>query len=399
VPLDKLQKHICLQVQTGSAPNAQLVKRVEASMIWLACVVFFFVLPLSSAAQAVISGIVMDSVGAPLSGVSVSVSGNPFASVTDETGKFRFAGIQNGQAQLRARRLGFLPVDRTLQITSSQSQDGIEIKMAAAPRTLSSVVINATRAEYTGRLAGYYQRLERRSSGHFISRDEIDKKNYRALSQLLRTIPGVNSVALRSGGNGMRMRGQGCRPLVWIDGVPMPAGEVDLDAFPTSTLHGIEVYAGSSGIPSELQGTGSTSNCGTIALWSRGPDTEPPTKSRRELPDLTRLVESMMVFSADQVEKPAALVGGEEPKLDYPPELFAKGVSGSVLAEFVVDTAGKVETETVAVVSSTDPLFSVAVVRSLANAHYTPAIRDGHPVRQVVHQPYRFIPGTRKASR
>ncbi|HUQ19120.1 MAG TPA: TonB family protein [Gemmatimonadaceae bacterium] len=319
-------------------------------------------------------------------------------SVTDETGKFRLAGVPNGDALIHARRVGFVPIERSIQINSPQSIDNIELRMAAAPRTLSSVIINAARPEYKGRLAGYYQRLERRSSGHFIGRDEIDKKSFRTLSQLLRGVPGINSVSLRTGGNGIRMRGRGCRPLVWIDGVPMPAGEVDLDAFPPNSLHGIELYLGATAIPFELQGTGSTSNCGTIALWSRGSDTEAPKRNAEGKTDLTRLLESMTVFSADQVERAAVVQDAEGLKVEYPPELFAKGVAGSVLAEFVVDTAGVIEEGTVAVVSSTDPLFSSAVLKSLANVHYVPAMKAGHAVRQVVHQPYRFVPGSRHAS-
>jgi TonB family protein len=349
-------------------------------------------------AQAFVSGIVTDSAGAPLSGVSLSIAGSAVTAITEETGRFRLSGVQNGQAEIHARRLGFIPVERAVQINSAQSIENIDLRMAATPRTLSSVVINAARPEYKGRLAGYYQRLERRSSGHFIARDEIDKKSFRSLSQLLRSVPGINSVALRTGGNGIRMRGRGCRPLVWIDGVPMPAGEVDLDAFPPNSLHGIELYLGATAIPFELQGTGSTSNCGTIALWSRGSDTEPPKQYAESKADLTRLIESLTVFSADQVERAAVLEHADSLKVDYPPELFAKGVSGSVLAEFVVDTAGVIEQGTVAVVSSTDPLFSSAVLKSLANVHYIPAMKAGHAVRQVVHQPYRFVPGSRHAS-
>ena len=45
------------------------------------------------------------------------------------------------------------------------------------------------------------------------------------------------------------MRGRTCWPLVWIDGTPMPAGEVDLDAFSPSTIQGIELYLGSTTAP------------------------------------------------------------------------------------------------------------------------------------------------------
>lgn len=349
-------------------------------------------------AQTTVTGSVTDSDGAPLAGVRVTAGTPDGGTTTDESGKFRLSGIGGSPVAMKFRRLGFVPVDKVIEGAQGRPVNEVALRMEPIPRTLSSVVINANKPHYQGRLAGYYERLERKSSGYFISRDEIDKKSYRALSQLLRTVPGINSVALRRGGNGIRMRGRGCRPLVWIDGVPMPAGEVDLDAFPTSTLHGIELYPAATSIPPDLQGNGNTSNCGTIALWSRGPDTEGIVSKRSATTlDLSRLIESLTVFSADQVEKPAVIATPEGQDLTYPPELFAKGVGGTVLAEFVVDTTGNVETETVNLVSSTDPLFSAAVLRSLRNARYVPAMKGGKTVRQVVHQPYRFVPGQRKS--
>jgi TonB family protein len=329
--------------------------------------------------------------------VKVTAASKDVGVMTDEDGKFQLSGVTALPAAVKFRRLGFAPVDMTVGGADAQPSAKLEIRMQALPRTLSSVVVNASKPQYAGRLAGYYQRLERRTSGYFISRDEIDRKSYRSLSQLLRTVPGINSVALRVGGNGIRMRGNRCRPLVWIDGVPMPAGEVDLDAFPTSSLHGIELYSGGTTAPSDLTMNGGFSSCGTIALWSRGPDTELPTRQHKGALDLTSLIESLNVFSADQVEQPAVIAAPEGMHLTYPPELFAKGVGGSVVAEFVVDTTGMVESETINLVSSTDPMFSAAVLRSLPNARYVPAMKGGKAVRQVVHQPYRFVPGQHKS--
>jgi hypothetical protein len=62
-----------------------------------------------------------------------------------------------------------------------------------------------------------------------------------------------------------------------------------------------------------------------------------------------------------------------------------------VLTEYVVDTLGRVELETVGIISSTDPQFSVAVRRALAEWAYAPAVLQGRLVRQVVHQPFEFV--------
>ncbi|MGH7720447.1 MAG: TonB family protein [Gemmatimonadaceae bacterium] len=71
-------------------------------------------------------------------------------------------------------------------------------------------------------------------------------------------------------------------------------------------------------------------------------------------------------------------------------ELHAAGATGGVVAEFVVDTAGRVELETFNVVSSTHPRFTEAVRRALPAARFTPALLAGRRVRQLVQLPFRF---------
>jgi protein TonB len=68
-------------------------------------------------------------------------------------------------------------------------------------------------------------------------------------------------------------------------------------------------------------------------------------------------------------------------------------MQGLVIAEFVVDTAGKVENGTVGIVSSTDPLFTDAVRAALNTASYVPALKSGKTVRQLVQQPFEFTHG------
>ena len=356
---------------------------------------FALLSPQRGNAQVTAIGTVKDSSGIPLAGATVTSTATGQSAISNERGEFRLAGLVAGD-ELKARRLGFSPSTRKLSPT--QSQNEVDFRLGAIPRLLNPVVVSSSKPEYKGRLAGYYQRLERRSNGYFISRELIDKRSTGSLSQLLKSAPGVNSIGIRGGGRGIRMRGRGCRPLVWLDGVPMPAGEVDLDAFPTSTLHGIELYLGSTNAPSDFTLNGGFSSCGTIILWSRGKDTESARSASKRPIDLERMIESLKIFSADQVDTPASLSSSSALDIEYPPELYSTSVSGSVLAEFVVDTTGSVEQETVSIVASTHPLFSAATIKALQNTRFTPAVKGGVRVRQVVQQPFSFVPGQRKSA-
>lgn len=380
---------------SGSAVLGFLFFGAGSNLLVLVGAAIIAATPLRGQAPIILTGTVTDSSGAPIIGASVSVVGVAGDVTTSEKGVFQLSTTSASGIKVKVRRLGFAPLVREIAVDGSSPMNRLQLILSAIPVSLKPVVVEASHVEYSGRLAGYYQRLQRRTGGYFISREEIDRKSFRDLSQLLSGVPGINAFALRSGGGAVRMRGQACRPLVWLDGVAMPAGEVDLDAFPTSTLHGIELYLGVSSSPAEFVLNDGSTSCGTILLWSRGRDTEPDTRIRPRV-DLEGLVESLKVFPANQVDEQAQLVGGDALALAYPPELFAGHMAGSVLVEFVVDTAGKVEADTYFVVSSTHPLFSAAVSRALEKATFAPARKNGKVVREAVQLPFRFVPSIRK---
>jgi TonB family protein len=251
------------------------------------------------------------------------------------------------------------------------------------------VVVQAGRVKYTGRLAGYYERFHRKSNGSFIDREQIDRANNKSLSQLLATSPGISALRLSSGGGGVRIRGMRCRPLVWLDGIPLPAGEVDLDAFPLNTLHGIELYMGATNAPPGYTALEGRSSCGTILLWSRGRDTEHETVSQQRTMDVEGLTPADGVYTANQVDTPAHLV---ESRLDvrYPQDLIASRTAGFAVAEFVVAASGEIESGSLEIFSASNPLFAEAVREALSRARYVPAMKAGLAVRQLVRQPFNF---------
>jgi TonB family protein len=340
-------------------------------------------------ASGTVTGTVTDTAGIPLVGVEISVDSSTVRAATDERGAFHLGGVPHGVRALNARRLGFAPAQVRVDV-SGGGEATVVLRLVAIAATLPPVVIRPSHMSYTGRLAGYYERLERRSNGYFITRDQIDRENARMLGQLLQHVPGVTAVRGRGGTTGIRLRGRTCWPLVWIDGTPMPSADVDLDSFSPNTIHGIELYLGSTTAPTRYTYTRDISSCGTILLWSRGPDTDPITSTPTPSVDLEALVADLSVYNAGQVDERARLDTTRLLQLSFPPPLFAAGIHGLVIAEFVVDTAGKVEDGTVGIVSSTAPLFTEAVRVALQSASFVPAIKNGHLVRQLVQQPFEF---------
>lgn len=365
---------------SSSRRRSRRVTHVAASAMLL--------LAADAGAQAtpMLKGIVRDSTaGVGLSAADVRFEGSSQRVLTDERGEFHLP-MATQAGRLIVRRLGFRP--ETLSVR--RSNDLLQISLRPTAQRLARVVVNAKRERYTGRLAGYYQRLERGTQGQFITRADLEREKPPQLTDMLQRQPGVRIARGRPGPARLQMRGRECVPLVWLDGVSLGGGDVDFDAFAPTTLEGIELYLGAS-VPSRYTGVRGQSECGVILLWSRGPDTEPRRAGRSITPDeLEELIASSTIFTAEQVDSVARLDQTRLPEIEYPPSLRAEHIDGTVLAEFVVDTLGHVELDRFGIVGSTDPLFSDAVRSAIRGASYTPAMRGGRRVRQLVRQPFQF---------
>jgi TonB family protein len=353
--------------------------------------------PRSAAAQGgALSGVVRDSAGGiGIAGAEVRIDGTAFRAITDEQGAFRFAkGTALGSA-LRIRRLGFVP--RLIAVSQEASGAPIDVLLTPSVQQLGTVQVRAERTKYGGRLAGYYERLERRSIGQFITRADIERERPSQITDMIQRAPGVTLARGRPGMLRVRMRGRDCSPLIWLDGAALSLGDIDLDAFSPASLEGIEMYLGAAAAPQRYQGSRGRNECGTILLWSRGPNAEVRLSVHDVDPaELESLIASLSVFTADQVEAPASLDSASLPAVEYPPSMRASGVSGVVLSEFVVDTSGFAEPATFGVVSTSHPLFTDAVRTAVRGAQFKPAIRNGRRVRQLVRLPVAFTAPSRE---
>ena len=338
-----------------------------------------------------VNGVVSDSSGAPLAGAEISAIGVELRARSDTRGAFQLTGVPLGPLELEARRLGFRPETLTIAVATIEGASAA-FRLRPIAEALPTVRVNARR-KYTGRLAGYHERLAANTGGHFITREKIDQLRPRQVTDLLRTVPGVDVIR----GTRVRLRGRGCAPLIWLDGTQMPAGEVDINSFPPMSIEGIEVYASATGAPFRYQGTRDQGRCGTILIWSRGADTE---LRRAEVPgiaeQLERLAAAEAVKTADEVDSVARPKTPDAIVVTYPPELFANGTSGLVIAEFIVDSLGRTEPTSFGVLSSSHPLFAVAVHEAVDRALFEPARLGGRAVRQLVQMRFRFEPPGRR---
>ena len=93
-------------------------------------------------------------------------------------------------------------------------------------------------------------------------------------------------------------------------------------------------------------------------------------------------------LTANSVDREVVVLRGASPA--YPSMLARAGVEGAVLMQFVVDTLGRVERESMRAVRTDNPLFEQSVRDALARMRFIPAEAHGRKVRQLVQQPYTF---------
>jgi TonB family protein len=339
-----------------------------------------------------VRGVVHDSLGGVVNNAHLSIKGSRSQTTSDSTGAFRIADIPPGDAVLEVRRLGYRPTSTVVTIGAG-NEGKVDVELAPVPELLAPVQVRPKTEVYDSRLAGFNER-KTKHIGHFVTRDQLDRMSSARFVDAIRVMPGVSMRTLRGGIVTVSIRGARCAPLFYMDGFPASAGTMDLDMIDLSGVEGIELYGGMSSIPAEFMTVAGHEGCGVIAVWSR------PTRSRRQRidqtsnVDLEKLLSAHAVYTSDQVDEPAHLNDGSSTPI-YPDSLFKAGVGGRVVAEFVVDPEGVVETSSLGFVSATHPHFASAVRSALAGAVFRPAVLAGKPVRQIVQLPFVFSPEAR----
>lgn len=101
-----------------------------------------------------------------------------------------------------------------------------------------------------------------------------------------------------------------------------------------------------------------------------------------------QIVTGGQAYTSDEVDEPVNMT--VSPVLRYPSSMQSVGIEGVVQLRYVVGTNGRVESNSITVVSSTNKAFEAAAIDAIRSARYSPAKVRGTPVRQLVQQTLRF---------
>lgn len=215
---------------------------------------------------AALAGIVRDSqTGARLSGVRIVVSGTANFGFTDDNGIFLITGISPGDREIEITYQG--RKSRPMEVVLEAGlQTELFIRIAAEVVSLPEIEVSVEPGYPAGKMSGFEQRRGS-EHGYFLTRDDIERREPRYTSDLLRMIPGlrVSRDPVASSGS-VSMRGRDCHVDYYVDGMRTPG--LNPDNIPAWDIEGIEIYRGISEVPPTFR---YPETCAAIVIWTRDP--------------------------------------------------------------------------------------------------------------------------------
>ena len=223
-----------------------------------------------------LTGTVLSESNRPVRDAIVEVVRTGISTSTDTAGRFQLANLPVGTHALEVRRIGFAPQHIPVQL-ASRSPSIVRVVLEKPVRMLDAVRVTET---VYSRRQTEIDRRRRRGFGHFITRQDLERRAGSQLSDILRMVPGVRVYSSPTGNVVVFQRGSSfsgpCRPTVYLDGMRLGTNE-DLDFLANvSSLEAVEVYAGAGQAPVEYSGGG----CGSLVLWTRMDGGRPAPKAQ-----------------------------------------------------------------------------------------------------------------------
>lgn len=218
-----------------------------------------------SVAWATLTGqVVSAATGEPMAGARVSLRGSGYGAVTDSAGHFRIPRATPGADTVEVGYLGYEESALPLHLEPDRIT---RVVLLLSPRVirLAELVVEVRR-DPPSRLSAF-ERRRKLGLGHYITFEEIQKRDPRHPSDLLRTVPGVRVGVTRFGRAEVAMTrtGRPCPPSIVLDGVHIR--DLHIDELSAQDLEAMEIYTGPSQVPGEYSGL--PRGCGTIVVWTR----------------------------------------------------------------------------------------------------------------------------------
>ena len=253
---------------------------------------------LPSEAQLLKGTVVDDSTRRPLERVAVLAiayrEGRIVGSaVTTGAGTFSIKVPQPGTYALRFDGQGYKTLVSEPIAIDANMMAVLDIRLMRGVAALPPIIVLAEAVPiYPGPIRDF-ERRRRMGHGHFITMEEIEKRNPIHFSDLFYGIPGVRVIRRSDVSRTIRMtteaeavdaantidrivkqapqksgfRPMACVPLIYQDGTRLGRADDVIDLVNVREIYGVELYTRASQIP--VTYSGNHSRCGVVVVWTR----------------------------------------------------------------------------------------------------------------------------------
>ena len=200
------------------------------------------------------------------------------AALAANDGSFTLDAPAGGSYFVYVHRSGYEPLMDGLFDIGPDGVFDVRIGLTPRPIELDSVTVEATSMRSPLEVAGFYDRALM-SQGHFLIREEIERRAVDRVTDAFRNIPRLEIDATRplTGPNVMQnpalvmRRGiEQCNPTLYIDRAIVASGVVEPvrpdDFVSPSDVEAVEIYTRQSQIP---VGFDAVNDCGVVVIWTR----------------------------------------------------------------------------------------------------------------------------------
>lgn len=175
-----------------------------------------------------IVGTITSDAGQPLPGVNVIVVGTTQGAVTGNTGQYTITGVAPGTRQLQARRVGYAPITRPVNVTAGQPVT-VDFRLAVQALQLQGVVAVGYGTQSRREVTGAVSSIRSEDITQVVTANPADAIKGR--------LPGVDvaSTSFEPGAatniniRGSRSITASNNPLFVVDGVPITGDLRDID--------------------------------------------------------------------------------------------------------------------------------------------------------------------------
>ncbi len=212
----------------------------------------------------VIRGVVRDSANHPMANADVFVLPEGGRTRTDSAGRFSIGSLPGRQYTVRARRVGYLPTEWTVDLSKSGQA---EIQLTLGPRlsVLDTVYIAEDQRCEPRKYEGFLCRAAK-AKGIFVDYTDIDTMDVVYSAELLRDVGGFTFTVHATRNGPTRVAASRHCTIVLMNGVPAPWSAIPEEPY---MIMGIEIYKSPKDIPKEYSRyTWGMEGCQLVAYWT-----------------------------------------------------------------------------------------------------------------------------------